>query len=203
MLGATRGNGEVGEDITANLRTVRALPLHIPALSPGDDGKPLPVPTRLVVRGEAYTAIADFERFNQSQQGAGERTYANPRNFAAGSLRQLDARITAGRPIRLWLYQVVVLEGPDVTPLHTQWEALTYLRRLGFPVTPTNQLLGDFDQVVDACITWGDRERHKLPYECDGLVIKINDFALAGAVGVRGQGPALGRGLQVSQPKRR
>jgi DNA ligase (NAD+) len=192
-LGATRGDGEVGEDITANLRTVNALPLRIPPpqgppeMAPGSET--LVAPVHLVVRGEAYVAISDFERFNEGQQATGERTYANPRNFAAGSLRQLDARITRDRPIRLWVYQIVVLEGNGVRPPETQWEALDYLRRLGFPVEPRDRLLRDFDEVLELCGRWGSTERKELRYEADGLVIKINDFATQRSLGYVGKDP--------------
>jgi DNA ligase (NAD+) len=197
VLGATRGDGEVGEDITANLRTVKMVPLRLSTGSRpsgaavgeglGLDG--LPTPRRLVVRGEAYVSIPDFQRFNDEQQAAGERTYANPRNFAAGSLRQLDARITAERPIKLWVYQIVVLEGEGIERPRTQWEALAYLRRLGFPVEARNTLLDDFEEVLDLCNTWGDTERRTLPYEADGLVIKINDIATQENLGFVGKDP--------------
>jgi DNA ligase (NAD+) len=185
VLGATRGDGEVGEDITANLRTVRALPLTIPVSR--DAG--LPAPGRLVVRGEAYTPIADFQRFNAAQEAAGERTYANPRNFAAGSLRQLDARITATRPLRLWMYQVVILDEPGVQPPTSQWEALSYLADLGFPVQPGSIQLDVWERVVERCMTWGATERPKLGYEADGLVLKIDDFATQERLGVVGKDP--------------
>jgi DNA ligase (NAD+) len=184
-LGATRGDGEVGEDITANLRTVRSVPLSLPALQ----SAPVLAPRRLVVRGEAYVPVADFERFNAEQEAAGERTYANPRNFAAGSLRQLDARITAARPIALWVYQIVSLEGAGPDEPRTQWEALAYLRRLGFPVEPRVRLLADFDYVVDLCETWGGTVRKQLPYEADGLVVKINDFGTQVRLGYVGKDP--------------
>ena len=201
VLGATRGDGVIGEDITPNLRTVRDVPLRIPVrVSERGDGsdetrggraaKGTPtVPARLVVRGEAYTPIADFLRFNTAQQGAGERTYANPRNFAAGSLRQLDARITATRPIKLWTYQIVVWEDPVLPAPRTQWETLNYLKDIGFPVTPNIRLYDDFDKVVETCQVWGDTERRSLPYECDGLVIKINDFSLHERLGYAGHDP--------------
>jgi DNA ligase (NAD+) len=199
VLGATRGDGEIGEDITPNLRTVHDVPLRIPvrqgAREGGDGAGGAPageapaVPARLVVRGEAYAPIADFERFNALQQGAGERTYANPRNFAAGSLRQLDARITARRPIKLWTYQIVVWEDPVLSAPRTQWETLSYLKRIGFPVTPSDRLYDDFDKVVETCQVWGDTERRSLPYECDGLVIKINDFRLHARLGYVGHDP--------------
>ncbi len=198
VLGATRGDGEVGEDITPNLRTVHDVPLRIPVGRAGaergegaavrPDEAPA-VPARLVVRGEAYTPIADFERFNAIQQDAGERTYANPRNFAAGSLRQLDARITATRPIKLWTYQIIVWEDPALPAPRTQWETLNYLKRVGFPVTPSDSLQDDFDRVVETCRVWGDTERRSLPYECDGLVIKLNDFSLHTQLGHVGHDP--------------
>jgi DNA ligase (NAD+) len=197
VLGATRGDGEVGEDITANLRTVKMVPLRLsPVSSPSGaaageepDGYAQPIPRRLVVRGEAYVSIPDFQRFNTEQQAAGERTYANPRNFAAGSLRQLDARITAERPIRLWVYQIVVLAGEGIKRPRTQWEALAYLQRLGLPVETHNRLLRDFDEVLELCGTWGDTERRTLPYEADGLVIKINDVAIQESLGFVGKDP--------------
>ncbi len=200
VLGATRGDGEVGEDITANLRTVKAVPLRVPVngrdtatLRQGDtvtrrfaDSLSRP-PSRLVVRGEAYVSIADFQRFNAGQAETGERTYANPRNFAAGSLRQLDARITAERPIKLWVYQIVALEGTEAP--RTQWDTLDTLRRLGFPVETRNRLFDDFDALVAYCVAWGQTERRALPYEADGLVIKINDFALQERLGYVGKDP--------------
>ncbi len=183
VLGATRGDGEVGEDITPNLRTLRALPLRIPTQT----GGPLP-PARLVVRGEAYTPVADFRAYNAQQELAGERTYANPRNFAAGSLRQLDPRITALRPLRLWVYQIAILEDGSQAAPASQWETLTYLRDMGFPVA-RSYIFSDFDQVVALCDTWGDTERPKLSYEADGLVIKVNDAALQRRLGFVGKDP--------------
>jgi DNA ligase (NAD+) len=194
-LGATRGDGEVGEDITANLRTVKALPLRVQAEGAGASGhgsgpgSEFAVPERLIVRGEAYVPVADFERFNAQQQESGERLYANPRNFAAGSLRQLDARITADRPIKLWVYQIVVLEGKGLAQPTTQWEALAYLRRSGFPVEPRSALYRDWNSVVELCLTWGDTERRRLPYEADGLVIKVNNFATQARLGYVGKDP--------------
>jgi DNA ligase (NAD+) len=202
VLGATRGDGEVGEDITANLRTVKSLPLrllsHPPSLAAagegaGGRGRPVAagegIPFRLVVRGEAYVPIADFEQFNAAQGAAGERTYANPRNFAAGSLRQLDASITAGRPIRLWIYQIVVLEGAGEKAPRTQWEALAYLRALGFPVESRGRLFDDFNAVAAYCESWDQLERPHLPYEADGVVVKINDFGLHQRLGFVGKDP--------------
>ncbi|MCX7707220.1 MAG: NAD-dependent DNA ligase LigA, partial [Anaerolineae bacterium] len=192
-LGATRGDGEVGEDITANLRTVKTVPLRIPCVPPEPlptgDGWQGPMPSRLIVRGEAYVSVADFQRFNAAQAQSGGRTYANPRNFAAGSLRQLDPRITAERPIRLWVYQIVALEGAGTDAPRSQWEALDYLRRLGFPVERRNRLFTDFDALTEFVERWGREERRQLPYEADGLVIKIDDFVLQERLGYVGKDP--------------
>ncbi|MGE5601884.1 MAG: NAD-dependent DNA ligase LigA [Nitrososphaerales archaeon] len=184
VLGATRGDGEVGEDVTPNLRTVRATPLRIPLHPERSD---LKAPARIVVRGEAYTPVADFEKFNAQQQETGVRTYANPRNFAAGSLRQLDSRITATRPIKLWLYQIVDLQGGAA--IKSQWDALQYLRDLGFPVEKRIRRFTDFDEMAGYVLGWGETERHKLPYEADGLVIKIDDFGTQARLGFVGKDP--------------
>ncbi len=180
VQGATRGNGEIGEDITANLRTINALPLRIPVLSDG----PTP-PPYLVVRGEAFMNIADFDALNQRLEEAGERTYVNPRNTAAGALRQLDSNITATRPLTLLVYAIVTGEGELPA---TQWETLNYLRALGFPVSDKSQLVHDIDAVVTGCEAWIEA-REKLPYEIDGVVVKINDHALADGLGVVGKDP--------------
>ncbi len=178
-LGATRGDGEIGEDITANLRTVRALPLRIPV-----DPEGPPPPPYLVVRGEAFITKKDFEELNRRLAAAGERTYLNPRNTAAGSLRQLDPAITAQRPITLLCYAIVTGEG-DLP--QTQWETLGYLRRLGFPV-PEAVHCPDLDCVIRTYEAWTAR-RESWPYEMDGLVVKINDLRLQAALGVVGKDP--------------
>ncbi len=181
-LGATRGDGEVGEDVTANLRTVRQLPLRIPTVPDG----PKP-PPYLVVRGEAYMTVRDFEEFNRRQAEKGEKTFANPRNAAAGSLRQLDSRITAQRPISLLCYQVVAHEGEPAPP-STQWETLQYLRALGFPVPEQAAYFPDFGGAVAYCQEW-ERKRDTLPYEADGMVIKVNDLRVSAVLGVVGRTP--------------
>jgi len=178
--GATRGDGEVGEDVTANLRTVRSLPLRIPVDETGGRA-----PSRLVVRGEVYIAREDFDRFNEQQEAAGERRYANPRNFAAGSLRQLDPGVTASRPLRLWAYQVVQQEGLVAS---SQQEALDELRRLGFPVSPDARRVGSIEEVVDWCEEFGGR-RERLPYEVDGVVVKVDSIALQARLGEVGNAP--------------
>lgn len=184
VLGATRGNGEVGENITANLRTVRRLPLRIPL----DTNLDIPVPTRLVVRGEAYVDKADFEAFNHRQREVEARTFANPRNFAAGSLRQLDSGISAGRPVKLWVYQVLVLEGVPQPAAHS--EALTYLAKLGLPVCPDYRRFTDeeFEELAAYVAEFGDR-RHALPYEVDGLVIKVDALDMQTRLGYTGKDP--------------
>ncbi|MGB2897075.1 MAG: NAD-dependent DNA ligase LigA [Anaerolineales bacterium] len=179
-LGATRGDGEVGEDITTNLKTVRSLPLHIPVIPSG----PKP-PSRLVVRGEAIIYLKDFQEYNLRLQKAGERTYVNPRNTASGALRQLDPSLTASRPIRLLCYDIV--DSDDPVP-QEQWEALTYLKALGFPVPSDITLESDLDGTLARYQDWISR-RESLPYEADGMVVKLNDLQLARELGVVGKDP--------------
>jgi DNA ligase (NAD+) len=180
VQGATRGDGEIGEDITANLRTIRSLPLRIPV----DPQGPQP-PERLVVRGEVFILIDEFEKLNQRLQEAGERTYQNPRNTAAGSLRQLDSTITAARPLVLLVYSIVATSGevPD-----SQWERLQYLRALGFPTPAVSEYAENLDRVMERAEVWLAR-RDELPYETDGMVIKINDIGLSSELGVVGKDP--------------
>ena len=180
VLGATRGDGVVGEDITANLRTIRGVPLTIPLQEDG----PKP-PARLVVRGEAFMNLRDFEALNQRMIEAGEKAYLNPRNTAAGSLRQLDTSLTASRPLRLLTYQILSADGaaPD-----TQWGTLELLRRLGLPVTDAAVLVKDIGEAIEACQDWVTK-RDTLAYEADGAVIKLNDLRLAADLGVVGKDP--------------
>ena len=186
ILGATRGNGYVGEDVTTNLRTVRTLPLRIPVTSPPTlPHSHTPVPSRLVVRGEAIMLIEDFEALNRRQAEAEEKLFANPRNATAGSLRQLDPRITATRPISLLCYAIVEAEGPVPA---TQWETLAYLRELGFPVSEYVARFESLDEVVAYCEGWIGK-RDTAPYELDGLVIKVDDLAARAALGVVGRAP--------------
>jgi DNA ligase (NAD+) len=180
VLGATRGDGYVGEDVTTNLRTVRTLPLRIPVTADG----PQP-PRRLVVRGEAIMLIEDFEALNRRQAEAEDKQFANPRNAAAGSLRQLDPRVTASRPITLLCYQIV--EADSAVP-STQWGTLAYLRDLGFPVSRYIARFESLDEVIAYCESWIER-RDTAPYELDGLVIKVDDLAVQAAMGVVGRAP--------------
>ncbi|OQY89297.1 MAG: DNA ligase (NAD(+)) LigA [Anaerolineae bacterium UTCFX2] len=180
VMGATRGDGEVGEDVSNNLRTVHSVPLHIPV----EDGMET-IPGRLVVRGEIFMNIEDFEELNQRLERAGEKTYLNPRNTAAGSLRQLDPALTATRPLNLLTYQIVE---SDVPIPNLQWDRLEWLRRLGFPVTRAATVQPDLESAIRECDTWVTR-RSMLPFEVDGMVIKINDRALADSLGFVGKDP--------------
>jgi len=184
VQGATRGNGEVGEDITPNLRTINALPLRIPVDRPDGDGPAPAPPGYLVVRGEAFFFLDEFERINQRLEEAGERTYVNPRNTASGTLRQLDPSLTAARPLTLLVYQVVAAEG-GVPP--TQWETLRFLEALGFPV-PEAEHLESLAEIGPRLETWAKR-RAELNYEIDGMVIKINSRELFDSLGVVGKDP--------------
>ena len=180
VQGATRGDGIVGEDVTSNLRTLRAVPLRIPI----DPNGPRP-PANLVVRGEVFITIADFERLNQRLQEVGEKTYLNPRNTAAGSLRQLDPIITSTRPLNLLCYAIVAGDGPFPA---TQWERLEYLRALGFPVTRHASRQVSLEAAISECESWAAR-RGELSFEVDGMVIKLNDISLAEDLGYVGKDP--------------
>ena len=203
VQGATRGDGEIGEDITSNLRTVRSIPLRIP-VGAQLDGKgqavelPLfnvqidpifqryPLPAYLVVRGEAFIPNQEFSELNKRLEEAGERTYLNPRNTAAGSLRQLDPGLTAQRPITLLCYQIVYSEGGQI-PL-SQWELLTWLRALGFPVTDVARRFETVEEAIAYTETW-DKRRDELGYEADGMVIKLDDLRVADELGIVGKDP--------------
>ncbi len=178
-MGATRGNGEIGEDVTENLRTVKALPLQIPINPDGPS-----VPEVLVVRGEALIFKADFDKLNRKLEEEGKKTYLNPRNTAAGSLRQLDSRITAQRPLTLLVYAIVHAEGGKIPA--TQWETLQYLKALGFPVAKASQRCDTLDEAIDICL---DTDPDRFPFEVDGMVIKLNDLNLAADLGFVGKDP--------------
>lgn len=164
--GATRGDGTVGEDVTANLRTLKSLPLEL---------KPEPgvhLPARLEVRGEVFLRKADFRRLNEKREAEGEPLFANPRNAAAGSLRQLDSRITATRPLSIYFYECVPQEGTPTFRHH--WDKLEYLRRLGLPVNPKNFRAHGLEQVREQYQRLL-AARHELTYEVDGMVVKVDD----------------------------
>ncbi len=184
VQGATRGDGEVGEDITSNLRTIRAIPLKIPVDSDPSSG--ISVPKYLVVRGEAFIPNKEFDELNRKLEEAGEKTYLNPRNTAAGSLRQLDPKLTASRPLTLLVYQIVYSEGGEVPT--SQWEILEYLKALGFPITEVAKRFNDLNSAVTYTETWNEG-RDNLAYEADGMVIKIDDLTLAAELGFVGKDP--------------
>ncbi len=177
--GATRGDGLEGEDITANVRTIRNIPLRIPVA--GEE----PAPPRIEVRGEVYMPRDLFRQLNAQRIAQGETPFANPRNAAAGSVRQLDPRITAGRPLRFFAYAVGYLEGRE---LRSQWEALNYLKTLGFAVNPDVRLFTVWEEALAYSQEWMDK-RDSLNYEADGVVIKINDFAIQQRLGIVGNAP--------------
>ena len=166
LRGETRGDGLRGEDVTGNLRTLESVPLRMLAV----DGAP---PDVLEVRGEVYFPLSGFVRFNEAQVAAGKKPAPNPRNAAAGSLRQLNPAITAERPLAIYVYGVGVHGGaaPD-----TQWETLTWLRERGFRTNPHAERAETIEEVAEACAAWEAR-RPELDYEIDGVVIKVDSFA--------------------------
>ena len=179
VRGATRGDGIIGEDITANVRTIRNVPLRIPVNSQ------MAAPPLIEVRGEIYMPRDLFDAMNVAREAAGQSLFANPRNAAAGSVRQLDPRETATRPLRLFAYAIGHIEGAQVT---TQWGALAMMRELGFSVNPDVRLFEAFDEVLRYCAQWMD-QRDRLNYEADGVVIKVNDLALQARLGIVGNAP--------------
>ena len=166
VRGATRGDGERGEDVTANLRTIEAIPLRMRSM----EGEAPPL--RAEVRGEIYFPLAGFARFNDAQLAAGRKPAPNARNAAAGSLRQLNPAITAERPLSIFVYGVGILEGHE---LGSQWEALEWLRARGFRANPDAERVGSIEEVADACEAWEER-RADLAYEIDGIVVKVDSF---------------------------
>jgi DNA ligase (NAD+) len=172
--GATRGNGEIGEDVTHNLRTIGQIPLHI------DDAPPL-----LEVRGEVYMSLKDFAALNERRAEAGESTFMNPRNSAAGTIRQLDPALAAERPLSMWAYQVGV--APDLA-FQTHWQALQWLREHRFPVNRDVQRLTSEQKVIEQCLRWQQR-RGELDFEIDGVVIKVSDLQLQRRLGSVGREP--------------
>jgi DNA ligase (NAD+) len=185
VQGATRGDGEIGEDVTANLRTIGSIPLTLQLPETVPDDVPAMLPTMIEVRGEVYMRTADFEILNDRLAAAGEKVFANPRNAAAGSLRQKDPAVTASRPLRFFAYGVGAVEG---VTLSSQWQTLRYLRALGFPVNQDARRFTNFEEVLAYCEEWMAR-RDKLPYEADGMVIKVDDFAQQRELGVVGRDP--------------
>jgi len=174
--GATRGDGYRGENITQNLRTVRSIPLSVS----GD------APPRFEVRGEVFLPKAGFQKLNRERKKEGLPLFANPRNAAAGSVRQLDPRITARRPLDIYIYALGYAEGRTVPDTH--WETLEYLKSLGFKVNPNNVLLSGISEVEDYYTNWVENKEN-LPYEADGVVVKVNSFELQERIGYTGHEP--------------
>ena len=173
---ATRGDGRVGEDVTANVATIAGLPHRLPAGAPDV----------LEVRGEVYMSLASFEALNDRAEQAGQPRFANPRNAAAGSLRQKDARITAQRELSFWCYQLgEVVGGPSFTSHH---QTLDFLAELGFPVNPEIRVVPDLGGVDEFCRHW-QQHRHDLPYEIDGAVCKVDDLAQREVLGFTSRAP--------------
>ena len=170
--GATRGDGLTGEDVTANLRTISVVPAR------------LSEPVTLDARGEVFMPKAEFKRINAEREEAGLQLYANPRNSGAGSLRQIDPTVTAGRKLSTWLYQLV----EDAPPVDTQSAALDRLTSLGFPVNPEREAGLDIEGVIAFTERWRDA-RHELPYETDGVVVKVDRFDQQERLGIVSRAP--------------
>jgi DNA ligase (NAD+) len=174
VRGATRGNGEVGEDVTHNLRTIPTIPLRI-----------ADAPDVLEVRGEIYMALKDFAGLNERRAEAGLSTFMNPRNAAAGTIRQLDPKLARERPLSMWAYGIGRLEG---LRFGSHWESLTWLREHDFRVNQDIRLLETEDEVVRQCLAWQER-RGGLDFEIDGVVVKVSDLELQRRLGVVGRDP--------------
>jgi DNA ligase (NAD+) len=172
--GATRGNGEIGEDVTHNLRTIGAIPLRI------DDAPPL-----VEVRGEVYMSLADFTALNERRAQDGQSTFMNPRNSAAGTIRQLDPADAAERPLSIWCYQIGVTEGLS---FERHSEALEWLSAHGFRVNRDIKLFDSEDEVIEQCLQW-ERRRGELDFEIDGAVVKVDDLELHRRLGSVGRDP--------------
>jgi DNA ligase (NAD+) len=174
-VGATRGDGRVGEDITANLRTIPSVPLKLRGN----------FPSVLEVRGEVYMKVEDFEKLNLGLEEKGMRIFANPRNAAAGSLRQKDPKVTSERKLSLVVHGVGHAEG---LRFKTHWEALQTVKEMGLRINPNNRQLDDLEQVYDLCSQWkGDR--HSVDYEIDGVVVKVNSIAQQDELGFTAKAP--------------
>jgi DNA ligase (NAD+) len=208
--GATRGDGYEGEDITQNLRTVKAIPLKLyesnhenhkkkeasPDKSDGHvilelnfdneekPGEEVVIPPRLEVRGEAFMARESFNKLNADRGERGETLFANPRNAAAGSLRQLDPRIAASRNIDFFVYSLET----RIPGIETHYDALMFLQKIGFRINTFTEKFNDIEQVIDFCHRWTS-ERDQLPYDIDGVVIKVNEFRVQEELGAVSRSP--------------
>lgn len=181
VRGATRGNGTLGEGITRNLRTIRDIPLRL-----RDQGD-VPIPARFEIRGEVFMTLSGFERLNERRTAEGQPTFANPRNAAAGSLRQLDPAVTADRPLRFFGFQIQLdPDSGESLPLRTQVEVLETLRAWGVPVNPRWQACASLEEVVAYAET-AEADRATLDYEIDGVVVKVAPLALWPELGIIGE----------------
>jgi len=174
--GATRGDGFRGEDVTQNLRTIRSIPLSVPREAP----------PRFEVRGEVFLPRAGFHKLNQERAAEGQPLFANPRNAAAGSVRQLDPRITAKRPLDIYIYALGYAEGRATPSSHR--ESMEYLKSLGFKVNPNNRRFTRIEQVEDYYRSW-EKEKERLPYEADGIVVKVDSLQWQDSLGSVGHEP--------------
>ena len=183
-FGSTRGDGYVGEDVTQNLKTVKSIPLRLRCSPP---------PSLVEVRGEVYLGLTAFQKLNSEREEAGQPPFANPRNAAAGSLRQLDPRITARRPLSIFCYAPGVLEGFEFS---SQSQMLATLPLWGLPVNPLAQKVSGIGSVLDYYRQM-DETRESLPYEIDGVVVKVDSFVMQRDLG-RKLVPPLGHCLEIS-----
>ena len=174
--GATRGDGYRGEDVTTNLRTVKSIPLSLPHNAP----------PRLEVRGEVYLPKAGFKKLNEERQKDGLPLFANPRNAGAGSVRQLDPRVTAQRPLDIYVYALGYAEGKTLPATH--WERMEYLKSLGFKINPNNRLCKLIEEAKEYHREWAGK-RESLPYEADGIVVKVNSIEIQDRLGAVGHEP--------------
>lgn len=165
VTAATRGDGVVGEDVTQNVKTIKSVPLRLNIQKDK-------IPMVIEVRGEIYLSKEGFKKLNEEREEMGLPTFANPRNAAAGSIRQLDSKITAKRPLSTFMYALGYVEGIE---FNTHLEVLEFYKACGFKVNPHIKSFNNFDDVIDYCMSWKEK-RHSLPYEIDGIVIKVNSL---------------------------
>jgi len=181
VRGATRGDGIVGEDITSNIKTIKTVPLRLIA----NEKINIPLPPILEVRGEAYLSKEEFKRLNEEREKQGLPVFANPRNAAAGSLRQIDPRVTAKRNLNIFIYGMVANE---YLPIKTHYEILNYLKEIGFRINPNIRKVVGFEEIKNYCEYWKEKRRELL-YETDGIVIKVNSIEFQKKLGQTTRNP--------------
>ena len=184
-IGATRGNGVIGENITQNIKAIKSIP------------QKLSKPINLEVRGEVYMPVSSFERLNAENIEKGQKEFANPRNAAAGSLRQLDSNITAQRDLHFFAYTAI---SEDKELFKTHYEALKLLEELGFETNPNYALVKGVEPIIDKCEYWA-QERFNLDYATDGMVIKVNELAKQNELGFTSRAPKWATALSSPQKK--